>query len=91
VRALLFSLILFAFSGFAPLPAAAVTGAEAAQVAASMEAADKKDWILSRRLAQQAGSQAAMDLYEWRLLSAGEAGWPQYLSLIHISEPPRPY
>lgn len=82
VRALIFSLILIAFSALTPLPAAAVTGAEAAQVAASMEAADRKDWVLSRRLAQQAGSQAAMDLYEWRLLSAGEAGWSQYRDFV---------
>lgn len=82
VRALVCFLIFTAFFAINPAPSKAVTGTEAAQVAASMDAADREDWVLSRRLAQQAGNPAAMDLYEWRILSAGEASWPLYRDFV---------
>ncbi|MEM7547490.1 MAG: transglycosylase SLT domain-containing protein [Pseudomonadota bacterium] len=82
VRAL-FAFLIFASVSFTfHMPAHAVDGTQAAKVAASMDAADKKDWVLSRRLAQQAGGQAALDLADWRLLSAGEGSWPQYRDFI---------
>ena len=56
--------------------------ASPALVAASMEAADRERWAESRAHAEAAGSQAARDLYEWRLLSAGEGDWPLYRAFV---------
>lgn len=47
----------------------------ALQVAASMAAADRDDWATARASAIAAGEQAAVDLYEWRLLSDGSGDW----------------
>ena len=60
----------------------AAQSAAALNVAASMEAADQKDWPAARNAAARAGHPAALDLYEWRLLSAGEGGWRQYENFV---------
>ncbi|MEM7523837.1 MAG: lytic transglycosylase domain-containing protein [Pseudomonadota bacterium] len=81
VRQLLTALFIAAL--VLPLAATETRAQQAGVMAAAvMEAADQKDWGRARTLAQQAGDPAVMDLYEWRLLSAGEGGWSQYRAFV---------
>lgn len=52
------------------------------QTAAAMAAADARDWGRARQLATAAGDPAAVDLYMWRLLSAGDGGWGDYREFV---------
>ncbi|MEO0359623.1 MAG: lytic transglycosylase domain-containing protein, partial [Pseudomonadota bacterium] len=70
----------FLFLAFAfPTPSPAQPGP---LVAASMDAADREDWVAARRFAADAGDPAAMDLFEWRLLSAGVGNWTEYSGFV---------
>ncbi|MEO1613545.1 MAG: tetratricopeptide repeat protein, partial [Pseudomonadota bacterium] len=75
-----FALLLAALLAVAP-PASAQSGA-ALDVAAVNDAADQKDWLNARQAALRAGDPAVMDIYDWRLLSAGEGSWPQYRDFV---------
>lgn len=65
------------------IPAASFAQSNAAlQTGASMAAADARDWARARQLAAAAGDPAAMELYQWRLLSAGNGTWPAYRDFV---------
>lgn len=71
---------LFLFAAL--LSAAPLTAAANPTIAALMSAADRENWSEARRLASTAGDPAAMDLYDWRLLSAGDGRWEEYRSFV---------
>ncbi|QIE57147.1 lytic transglycosylase domain-containing protein [Pikeienuella piscinae] len=54
----------------------------ASEVAASMAAADKRDWGEARSRAAAAGDPVALTLYQWRLLSAGDGDWRAYRDFV---------
>ena len=64
-----------------PLTLAAQSGV-ALDVAAVRDAADQKDWVGARQAAGRAAEPVVRDLYEWRLLSAGEGDWRTYRDFV---------
>lgn len=73
---------LFAAIAFSFLAPAVASASPASEVRASMAAADRRDWGKSRARAAAAGDQAAIDLYDWRLLSAGNGDWASYRNFV---------
>lgn len=72
----------FIIAFFAAIPMAHAQSGAALDVAAVNDAADQKDWLGARQAAQRASDPTVMDIFHWRLLSAGEGSWPEYRDFV---------
>ena len=76
-----FAAVLCVFALTAPPPALAQSAA-ALNAGAVMDAANQKDWTGAFEAARRSNDPAVMELYEWRLLSAGQGVWTQYKAFV---------
>lgn len=76
-----FAAVLCVLALTAPPPALAQSAA-ALNAGAVMDAANQKDWTGAFEAARRSSDPAVMELYEWRLLSAGQGVWTQYKAFV---------